>query len=105
MNFLDLKDFVNERFLKGNLIQGTVVDNNDPFQANRIKVKVDGVTDKIDKKYLPWYVIEMPATNGSNAKNDIPKVGSRVLVYFEEEDIMNGKVIYSVSSIPPKSSV
>jgi hypothetical protein len=105
MNYLELKDIINERFLKGNTFQGTVVDNQDPLKANRIKVALDRITDQIDKKFLPWYVIARPAYNGSNAQNDIPKVDSRVLVYFEEEDIMNGKVIESVSSIPPKSKV
>ena len=104
MNFLDKKDVVNERILKGNTLQGTVVDNADPFQANRIKVQIDNLTDKIEKKYLPWYVISMPTNNGTNAKNNIPKINSRVLVYFEEEDIMNGKVVESTSSIPPKVS-
>ena len=105
MNYLDLKDVINERLLKGNTLQATVVDNQDPLKANRIKVKIDNITDKLDKKVLPWYVIAMPPNNGANAKNDIPKINSRVLVYFEEEDIMNGKVVESISSIPPKSSV
>jgi hypothetical protein len=105
MNYLELKDIINERYLKRNLFQGTVVDNQDPLQANRIKVALDGITDQIDKKYLPWYVIARPPFNGSNAQNDIPKIDSRVLVYFEEEDIMNGKVVESISSIPPNSSV
>jgi len=105
MYYLELKDTINERFLKGNVFQGTVVDNADPFQANRIKVSLDNVTDGIKKDDLPWYVIAMPAFNGSNAQNDIPKIDSRVLVYFEEDDIMNGKVVESIATIPPKSSV
>ena len=105
MNYLELKDIINERYLKGNTFQGTVVDNADPYHANRIRVQLDGITDQISKENLPWYVIAMKPFNGSNAQNDIPKIKSRVLVYFEEEDIMNGKVIESISSIPPKSSV
>jgi hypothetical protein len=105
MNYLDLKDIINERFLKGNIFQGTVVDNADPLNANRIKVQLDHITDQIPKEHLPWYVIAMSPFNGSNAQNDIPKINSRVLVFFEEEDIMNGKVIESISTIPPESSV
>ena len=105
MNYLELKDIVNERFLKGNTFQGTVKDNADPLHANRIKVALDNVTDQIPVEDLPWYVIAVPPFNGSNAQNDIPKIDSRVLVYFEEEDIMNGKVVESISSIPPKSTV
>jgi len=105
MRFLDMKDIMNERPLKGQYLQGTVVDNKDPLKANRIKVKLDHITDGIKKDYLPWYVIAMPPSNGANAQNNIPKEKSRVIVYFEEEDIMNGKVVESIVSIPPKSSV
>ena len=105
MNAIEIKEIIAERLLKHNTLQGTVVDNTDPLKANRIKVKIDGITDKIDKKYLPWYVIAKEPKSGSNSQNDIPKINSRVLVYFEEEDIMNGKVVESIVSIPPKSSV
>ena len=105
MNYLDYKDIVNERTLKEGLFQGTVKDNADPLKANRIKVALDGITDKIKKDDLPWYTIKMPVTNGANSKNNVPKVASRVLVFFEDEDIMNGKVVESIVSIPPKSSV
>jgi len=99
--FLDKQDTVLARFLKNNRFQGTVKDDADPLQANRIRVALDNVTDEIDTQHLPWYYIDMPPTSGANAQNDVPKVDSRVIVYFEEEDIMNGRVVNSVSSIPP----
>ena len=105
MNLLEKKDLINERPLKNGYFQGTVKNDVDPLKANRIKVAIDGVTDKIKKDDLPWYVIKMPITSSANSKNDVPKKESRVIVYFGEEDIMNGKVVEAIVSIPPKSSV
>jgi len=104
MSFLEIRDFLTERTLKGGYFQGTVVDTLDPEQASRIKVKLDNLTDEIDKESLPWYYIEQYVTSSPNSKTTIPKNGSRVIVKFEQEDIMNGIVTTSIVSQPPKLS-
>ena len=101
MILTDKREVLIENFLKGNFFQSTVVDDADPLKANRLKVQIDGVTDEIDKEDLPWYYIKMAPKSGANAKNDTPNIDSRVIVYFPEEDIMNGIIVESISSIPP----
>jgi len=104
MILTDKREMLIENFLKGRTLQSTVVDDADPLKANRLRVQIDGVTDEIEKDDLPWYYIRMTPKSGSNAKNDTPNIDSRVLVYFPEEDIMNGIIVESISSIPPAMS-
>jgi|GEM_PF-7036134 len=101
MNIREKKEMAFEYFLKNKEFQGTVVDDADPFTANRIKVQLDGVTDEIEKDDLPWYYITMAPQSQPQAQNDVPAVDSRVIVTFLDDDIMNGRVIQSVVSMPP----
>jgi hypothetical protein len=104
MYLREKRDILMEYTLKNGYFQGTVVDDNDPKQASRVKVQIDFITDEIKVDYLPWYYIEQPLSSSPNSKTDIPKVNSRVIVTFDKEDIMNGIVKCSVVSKPPAKS-
>lgn len=73
---------------------GTVMQNNDPKSKGRIRVAIDGMTDKIDVKTLPWYAIINTAGGNNNSSIAVPSVNSRVLVSFLEGDIYNGLVAF-----------
>lgn len=83
------------------LFQGTVVDTSDPKKKNRVRVKVDTMTDSIDDNSLPWYAILAPAGQGNNSVSNVPSIGSRVLVQFPDGDVYNGIVSYA---LPQKAS-
>jgi len=104
MYIREKRDIIIESTLMGGYFQGTVVDKNDPSQASRVKVQLDFLTDEIPKIHLPWYYIEQGISSAPNSKTDIPKVGSRVIVKFDSEDIMNGTVISGIVSKPPAKS-
>lgn len=82
--------------LKGSFFQGTVVDNSDSeAQKNRVKVRVDTMTDDasgIPDDDLPWYMVMAPAGVGNSSAN-VPPVSSRVLVQFPDGDVYNGVVV------------
>jgi hypothetical protein len=103
MNIREKKEMAFEYFLKNKEFQGTVVDTLDPFSSNRVKVQLDGVTDEINPEDLPWYYILMHVQSQPQGQNNIPAMGSRVVVTFLDDDIMNGRITHSVVSIPPTS--
>ena len=104
MYIREKREMILESTLKGGYFQGTVVDVLDPEEASRIKVQLDFLTDEIPKLHLPWYYIEQGVSSAPNSKTEIPKVDSRVIVTFENEDIMNGTVITGIVSQPPIKS-
>jgi hypothetical protein len=79
------------------LVQGVVVDNNDPLMKSRLRVSIDGMTNNIDKDDLPWYPQILPA---GNTKAKVPPPGTRVVLHYI--DIYNSLVLGSVVSITPK---
>jgi len=87
------------------LYEGVVVDNEDPKQLGRVKVEVTGLTLGIDKKYLPWYNIMLPAFLGGSMYTSqfaIPQLNTRVYVMFPSDDVYAGLVIGSVLSRPTR---
>ena len=82
-----------DKFNVAGFYRALVVDNDDPDQLGRVKIRIPGVLgtgDQIPVNYLPWAV---PATSiftgsGSDYGNfAVPEVGSYVFVFFEAEDI------------------
>lgn len=104
MYLREKRDMLLESTLMGGYFQGTVVDVADPKKASRIKVKLDSLTDELKKEDLPWYFIEQGVSSSPNSKTSIPKAGSRVIVTFNQEDIMNGIVKTGIVSKPPSKS-
>jgi len=68
---------------------GTVVDNNDPQNSYRVKVRVDIIHKNISDDKLPWAARVGPTFMGfGNADIDhaVPEVGTKVLVLFLSND-------------------
>lgn len=68
---------------------GTVVDNNDPQNSYRVKVRVDIIHKNISDDKLPWAARVGPTFMGfGNADIDhaVPEVGTKVLVVFLSND-------------------
>ena len=100
MNILDIKEQVQKLKLSGD-IQSEVVDNDDPKGFSRVKVSIVGWTDEIDKELLPLYVIAYPISSSPNTPAGMPRIGSRVLVEFQDDDIYNGVVVKALPVTPP----
>jgi len=92
----DLKDFFEGDFI------GEVVDNSDPENLFRVKVKIDNLTDKIPTELLPWYLVRQPIENTYNTQGNVPNVGSKVWVRFPYKDIYNGIVVGEITWHPPE---
>jgi len=101
MNNIVLKNYFDSKSLKGKDWIGIVVAVNDPKKDFRVKVQIDNLTDKIDKKFLPWYVVPHQAGDMGNAQGKKPPVNSRVIVSFYTDDIYNGYVKEVIPSIVP----
>lgn len=88
--------------LSDTYFQGTVVKVDDPESRDRVKVRVDTMSDSssIPDDDLPWYVVANPAGSG-NTGTKIPNIGARVLVYFPDGDIYNGIVLFALAQKAP----
>jgi len=102
MNKLLIKDRIaNAKTLSNRVWIGKVVDTQDPDGNSRIKVEIEGLTEGIDKEYLPWYTTAQAFNPASNSQTTLPPVNARVKVEFPTDDIYNGLAEYSVVSVPP----
>ena len=65
--------------------RGIVEDNLDPEKAGRIKVRVYGVYDDIEKDHIPWaeYADTMMQGQSQFGGFFVPDIGSKVWVFFE----------------------
>lgn len=61
----------------------TVIDNKDPNDSYRVKVKVDILHDNVDNNNLPWAAklgSSFLGIDGSMTSHSVPEIGSSVLV-------------------------
>lgn len=127
MNEYSQKVLMGKIKLCNNVIEGIVVDDNDPFMKSRVKVYIPDLTcppcdsrivrsdnrssteeeeqlnsdlGHLNKDALPWYSVAYPASSDSNAAKSVPCVNSRVLVEFKDNDIYNGIVVAVIASRP-----
>ena len=85
-----------------------VESNTDPKNMDRVQIRVLGLMDGIPKSNLPWALKEsgifVEAKNGSSI---VPPKGSKVTVYFQDEDInypiYRGGVVESKSELPDQA--
>lgn len=81
--------------------EATVVDNNDKKNhpdkrmLGRIKIRVEGIFEGVKDEHLPWAIPEYSAhVDGASATSGsfgVPKVGTKVLVYFQEGSPLHPK--------------
>lgn len=75
------------------LYVGKVVDNKDPNGWCRIRVRIDDEFFKdIPDEHLPWAIVSCAHPGGASAKHgkvDIPVIGSKVLVEFQDGSPMH----------------
>jgi hypothetical protein len=87
-----LKNFV-ETKLREKQIQfytGKVVDNKDPEQEGRCRIRVFGkYTDEIEDQDLPWSTPDFNFIGSTLGSFIVPPVDSLVKVYFDNDDFYN----------------
>ena len=67
----------------------TVVDNNDPENSYRVKVRVDIIHENIPDDQLPWAARVGPTFMGfgdADIDHAVPEVGTKVLTLFVAND-------------------
>lgn len=91
INMKKIKEKVNE--LDGTYM-GIIEDIADPLKTGRVKVRVFGLhTQTLAKAKLPWFLPAFPINAPQNAgigDSGIPSIGSRVLVGFINNDVLQG---------------
>lgn len=72
------------------LYRGLVMDNNDPLQYGRLKIKIYPMFRLLETQYLPWVKPAFPVFDGAGSGTGsfaVPKNGTYVFVMFEQGDI------------------
>ena len=80
---------------------GEVIDNNDPLNLFRVKVKIENLTDEIPNELLPWYLVKQPVEHSYNSQGKLPNIGTKVWVEFPTKEIYNGIITGVIAWIPP----
>ena len=112
-----LESFKKEELLQTILV-GEVVDNKDPKQIGRCRIKINGINDTLPIDKLPWTVQMFPNGTGQETDPDniqnyssaniplrdsipnwkIPAIGTMVVVIFPDNDIYSsfyiGELMY-----------
>lgn len=70
--------------------RGKVVNDQDPLQRGRVKVRVYGLYDDVPEEAIPWALYTDPFMGGQGGLGGVfvPDVGSDVWVFFENGDHM-----------------
>lgn len=69
------------------ILRGSVVDNRDPKNLGRIKVRVPSIHVGIDSEDLPWCMPNCFSASNGVGSFIIPEVGSTVWTAFEDGDV------------------
>jgi len=79
----------NEKSFTGNY-RGVVINDLDPMEAGRVKIRVFGVHDELLEDDIPWAIFADPLMGGQPGLGGFitPDVGSHVWVFFEGGDHM-----------------
>ena len=83
------KDLIGKKFV------GTVVYNADPEKWARVKVSIKGLFDGYAVADLPWVAVPQPVFRGAMGGAGgllVPRVGSKVMVVFDNGEINSGFV-------------
>lgn len=77
---------------------GEVIDIEDPQKVGRIRVKVYGKFDELEKESIPWAYPGNNTTGGSNTGggfHSVPKLGSIVSVKFDNGNIYHPEYFFN----------
>ena len=66
---------------------GVVLDNNDPLQFGRCKIRVHGLHDDILTDYLPWAMPEFSLAFSIKGSFMVPEIGTMIYVEFDNGDL------------------
>lgn len=66
--------------------RGKVIDNDDPLQCSRVKVRVFGKYDELDANVIPWAIPEINFLGSTKGSSIIPEIGTIVKVEFDQGD-------------------
>lgn len=85
------EDFKSDDFKYPGFYRGLVLDNADPDELGRIKVRIFGVfSDDFPASVLPWAVPAMPIGSGAGVGygcSCIPEIDSYVFCFFESNNL------------------
>ena len=77
---------------------GEVIDNIDPMKLGRVKVRIFGMYEDLDRSVIPWALSETTYLGASTSNLVVPPIGSTIRGYFENGDpykpIYSGIVCY-----------
>lgn len=78
---------MNENNFNG-FYRGIVVDNNDPLENGRVKVKIYPMFSGVDDADLPWAIYADPSMGGTSnvGSINVPAVNSHLFCFFENGD-------------------
>jgi len=96
-----LNGWVKRKDKEKNKYYGVVVGINDPLHRNRVQIRVDELHKGVPDELLPFFRPKDYKGNSLEADVNIPAIGTRIEVGFEEEDFYNG-VYYQ--GLPDKNS-
>jgi len=73
--------------IKFNLHPAIIVDNNDPYQTGKVKIRISHLMTTVEDDLLPWVA---PFGNGSGGSDEqgvslIPEIDSMVWVFFMDD--------------------
>lgn len=66
---------------------GIVIDNKDPQQFGRCKVRVHGIHDEFTPEDLPWSIPEFPLNFTTKGSFMVPEIGTTVYIKFDDGDL------------------
>ena len=87
----DWSKFTQSR-LFGRVLMGTVIDNADPEGIGAVRCNIAGLTDGIQKDYMPWITkIQYNPTGGAGGSGgmDVPQMGSTLTIEFPDGTLEN----------------
>lgn len=88
MPFIDLNNQVDDTSLKGKLLIGVVVDNNDPLHLDRIRVRVPELYEP-ERGELPWCLPLKTSIFGQGTGYGVygvPAIGAKVIIECQDGD-------------------
>lgn len=66
---------------------GYVIDNRDPKELGRVKIRIIGKYDDMDESTIPWAVPDIGYLGSTYGNFIVPEIGTAVRGYFDNNDI------------------